>query len=121
MARVLSIEIPNNKRVIIALTYVHGIGRSLSKKILKKASIDENILAKDLTNEQLLKIREIAKEYQTEGDLRRNRAMDIKRLIEIKSYRGIRHRKKLPANGQRTRSNARTSKGPRKTVAGKKG
>lgn len=121
MARVLSVEIPNDKRAIISLTYIHGIGRTLSKKILEKAKINENTRIKDLSEEELARIREAAKEYSTEGDLRRDVALNIKRLMEIKSYRGIRHRKGLPVRGQRTRSNARTRKGPRKTVAGKKG
>lgn len=121
MARILSVEIPNDKRVVISLTYIHGIGRTLSTEILAKAKIDENIRVKDLSEEQLAAIREAAKEYMTEGDLRRETALNIKRLMEIKSYRGTRHRKGLPVRGQRTRSNARTRKGPRKTVAGKKG
>lgn len=121
MARILSVEIPNDKRVVISLTYIHGIGRTLSTEILAKANIDENIRVKDLSEEQLATIREVAKEYMTEGDLRREVALNIKRLMEIKSYRGSRHRKGLPVRGQRTRSNARTRKGPRKTVAGKKG
>ncbi len=121
MARVLSVEIPNNKRVIISLTYVHGIGKSLSKQILSQTKIDENIRVKDLSNEQLAAIREAAKKITTEGDLRREKALNIKRLMEIKSYRGMRHRKGMPVRGQITQKNARTRKGPRKTVAGKKG
>ena len=121
MARVLSVEIPNNKRVVISLTYIHGIGKSLSSKILKQAKIDENIRVKDLSNEQLLKIRDIAKNYKTEGDLRREKALNIKRLMEIKTYRGIRHRKGMPVRGQVTQKNARTRKGPRKVAAIKKG
>ena len=121
MARILSVEIPNNKRVVISLTYIHGIGSTLSKEILAKSNIDENIRVKDLSDEQLATIREVAKEYMTEGDLRRENALNIKRLMEIKTYRGLRHRKGLPVRGQRTRSNARTRKGPKKTVAGKKG
>lgn len=121
MARILNVEIPNNKRVIISLTYIYGIGKSLSKKILDEAKIDENIRVKDLTEEQLTKIRNIASEFTTEGDLRREVQLNIKRLMEIKCYRGIRHRKGLPVRGQVTQKNARTRKGPRKTVAGKKG
>lgn len=121
MARILNVEIPNNKRVVISLTYIFGIGKSRSEEILKKANIDENIRVKDLTEEQLSKIRDIAKDYMTEGDLRREVAINIKRLMEIKCYRGIRHRKGLPVRGQVTQKNARTRKGPRKTVAGKKG
>ncbi|AAT27745.1 30S ribosomal protein S13 [[Mycoplasma] mobile] len=121
MARILNVEIPNNKRVIISLTYVYGIGRSLSKQILAEANIDENIRVKDLSEEDLTKIRNIASRFTTEGDLRREIQLNIKRLMEIKSYRGIRHRKGLPVRGQVTQKNARTRKGPRKTVAGKKG
>lgn len=121
MARILNVEIPNDKRVVISLTYIFGIGRSLSSKILQQANVDENLRVKDLTEEQLSAIREVAKEYQTEGDLRREVSLNIKRLMEIKSYRGIRHRKGLPVRGQVTQKNARTRKGPRKTVAGKKG
>ncbi|MGZ9413223.1 30S ribosomal protein S13 [Mycoplasma sp. 480] len=121
MARILNIEIPNNKRVVISLTYIFGIGKSRAQEILQKAQIDENIRVKDLSEEQLSKIRDIASQYTTEGDLRREVAINIKRLMEIKCYRGIRHRKGLPVRGQVTQKNARTRKGPRKTVAGKKG
>ena len=121
MARVLSVEIPNNKRVVISLTYIHGIGLTSSKEILEKANIDQSVRVKDLTNEQLAQITQIAKEYRTEGDLRRENAMNVKRLMEIKNYRGLRHRRGLPVRGQKTQSNARTRKGPKKTVAGKKG
>lgn len=121
MARILNVEIPNNKRVVVSLTYIFGIGRSISKEILEKAQVDENIRVKDLTEEQLSKIRDIAKNYMTEGDLRREVSLNIKRIMEIKTYRGIRHRKGLPVRGQVTQKNARTRKGPRKTVAGKKG
>ncbi|WP_412031446.1 30S ribosomal protein S13 [Metamycoplasma buccale] len=121
MARVLNIEIPNNKRVVISLTYIYGIGRSLAKEILTNANVDENKRVKDLTEEELTRIRDEAKKYTTEGDLRREVNLNIKRLMEIKSYRGIRHRKGLPVRGQSTKKNARTRKGPRKTIAGKKG
>lgn len=120
MARILNIEIPNNKRVVISLTYIYGIGRTSAQEICAKAKIDENIRVKDLSEAQLSAIREIAKEYVTEGDLRREVPLNIKRLMEVKCYRGIRHRKGLPVRGQSTKSNARTRKGPRKTVAGKK-
>ncbi|WP_280135620.1 30S ribosomal protein S13 [Mycoplasmopsis bovis] len=120
MARILNIEIPNNKRVVISLTYIYGIGRTSAQEICEKAKIDENIRVKDLSEAQLSAIREIAKEYVTEGDLRREVSLNIKRLMEVKCYRGIRHRKGLPVRGQSTKSNARTRKGPRKTVAGKK-
>ncbi|MCE6056513.1 30S ribosomal protein S13 [Mycoplasmopsis agalactiae] len=120
MARILNIEIPNNKRIVISLTYIYGIGRTSAQEICAKAKIDENIRVKDLSEAQLSAIREIAKEYVTEGDLRREVSLNIKRLMEVKCYRGIRHRKGLPVRGQSTKSNARTRKGPRKTVAGKK-
>ncbi|VEU59749.1 30S ribosomal protein S13 [Mesomycoplasma neurolyticum] len=121
MARILNIEIPNNKRVEISLTYIKGIGKSTSQQILKDTNIDPNIRVKDLSEEQLSKIRDAASKYTTEGDLIREVALNIKRLMEIKCYRGIRHRKGLPVRGQVTQKNARTRKGPRKTVAGKKG
>lgn len=121
MARVLNIEIPNNKKVRISLTYIFGIGVSLAKKILKDANVDGEKRVKDLSEEELTRIRDEAKKYTTEGDLRREINLNIKRLMEIKSYRGIRHRKGLPVRGQSTKKNARTRKGPRKTIAGKKG
>ncbi|QKT05643.1 30S ribosomal protein S13 [Mycoplasma sp. OR1901] len=121
MARILNVEIPNDKRVVISLTYIYGIGKSTAQDICAQAGIDENARVKDLQEDQLSKIREIAKNYVTEGDLRREVTLNIKRLMEIKSYRGIRHRKGLPVRGQSTQKNARTRKGPRKTVAGKKG
>lgn len=120
MARILGVDIPNNKRVEISLTYIFGIGRSTSQKILEKAKIDKNKRVSQLSEEELATIRKIASQYQIEGDLRREVAMNIKRLMEIGSYRGLRHRKSLPVRGQRTKSNARTRKGPRKTVANKK-
>ncbi|ALV23409.1 30S ribosomal protein S13 [Mycoplasma sp. (ex Biomphalaria glabrata)] len=120
MARILNIDIPNNKRVIIALTSIYGIGLSTSKEILETAKVDENKKVKDLTEEELTSIRNAANNYLTEGSLRREVALNIKRLMEIGSYRGLRHRKSLPVRGQRTRSNSRTRKGPRKTVANKK-
>lgn len=128
MARILGVDIPNDKRVAISLTYIYGIGRSTAKAILKLANIDENIRVKDLAEQQIADIRRVALEYvtingdklQLEGDLRRTVAMNIKRLMEIASYRGIRHRRGLPVRGQRTKTNARTRKGPRKTVANKK-
>lgn len=120
MARVLGVDIPNNKRIEVALTYIYGIGLSRSQDILSKANIDVNKRVKDLTEEELANIRNIANQYMLEGDLRREVAFNIKRLMEISSYRGIRHRRNLPVRGQRTKSNARTRKGPRKTVANKK-
>ena len=128
MARILGVDIPNDKRVVISLTYIFGIGKSTSQKILKLANIDENIRVNDLADEQIAEIRRVALNFvkangeklQLEGDLRRTVAMDIKRLMEIGSYRGIRHRRGLPVRGQRTKTNARTRRGPRKTVANKK-
>ena len=120
MARILGVDIPNNKRVVISLTYIYGIGKSRSQEILSKAKIDENKKVSSLSEEELATIRKIASEYVIEGDLRREVAMNIKRLMEIASYRGIRHRRNLPVRGQRTKCNARTRKGPRKTVANKK-
>ena len=120
MARLFGVDIPNDNRVLISLTYIYGIGKSTSAQILAKAKIDPNKRVKDLTENELAEIRRIASEYTIEGDLRRQTAMDIKRLMEIASYRGIRHRRGLPVRGQRTKTNARTRKGPRKTVANKK-
>lgn len=121
MARILNVEIPNDKRVVISLTYIYGIGKTLAQQICQKAKVSEDARVKNLSEEELSKIREAAKEYTTEGDLRREVTLNIKRLMEIKCYRGIRHRKGLPVRGQSTQKNARTRKGPRKTVAGKKG
>ncbi len=121
MARVAGVDIPNNKRSEIALTYVFGIGKSSAQQILKKAGIDINKKVKDLSEDELDKIRKIIdSEYQTEGNLRSNVRMNIKRLMDIGSYRGLRHRKGLPVRGQRTRTNSRTRKGPRRTIANKK-
>ncbi len=120
MARILGVDIPNNKRVVISLTYIYGIGKSLSTKILNECKIDLNKRVSDLSDDELSLIRKSISAFVIEGDLRRNKAMDIKRLMEIGSYRGIRHRKGLPVRGQRTKTNARTRKGPRKTVANKK-
>ena len=121
MARVLNVEIPNNKRVVISLTYIYGIGKSLAQRILKNAQVSEDIRVSQLNEEQLLAIRKEAAKYTTEGDLRREIGINIKRLMEIKNYRGIRHRKGLPVRGQSTKSNARTRKGPRHSpVGGKK-
>ena len=121
MARIAGIDLPNNKRVEIGLTYIFGIGRPSSVRILKEAGINPDTRVKDLTEDETAKIREIIDRTQkVEGDLRREVALDIKRLIEIGCYRGIRHRKSLPVRGQRTRTNARTRKGPRRTIANKK-
>ncbi|MGX9339627.1 30S ribosomal protein S13 [Mycoplasma sp. 332] len=121
MARVLNIEIPNNKKVRISLTYIFGIGPTIAKQILAAANVDGEKRVKELSEEELTRIRDEAKQYTTEGDLKREINLNIKRLMEIKSYRGIRHRKGLPVRGQSTKKNARTRKGPRKTIAGKKG
>ncbi|MDR0308112.1 MAG: 30S ribosomal protein S13 [Chitinispirillales bacterium] len=121
MARVAGVEIPNNKRSVIALTYIFGIGHSSAAAILAKAGLDENKRVKDLTEDELNRIRAVIDaEYQTEGNLRSDIRMNIKRLMDIACYRGLRHRRSLPARGQRTRTNSRTRKGPRKTIANKK-
>jgi len=120
MARIAGIDIPREKRVVISLTYVFGIGRTRSEEILQAAGISEDKRTKDLTDEEVVKIRQEVQKLTVEGDLRRERAMNIKRLMEIGSYRGIRHRRGLPTRGQNTRNNARTRKGPRRTVANKK-
>ncbi|MFI3253933.1 MAG: 30S ribosomal protein S13 [Eubacteriales bacterium] len=121
MARIAGIDLPKDKRVEIGLTYIYGIGRTSSNKILAEAGISPDIRVKDLTEDHESKLREIiARSYTVEGDLRRNIAMDIKRLTEIGCYRGIRHRKGLPVRGQRSKTNARTRKGPKRTVANKK-
>lgn len=121
MARIAGVDIPREKRVVISLTYIYGIGRTRSSEILKTTKISEEIRVKDLTDDQLVALRdEIEKNYKVEGDLRREVAADIRRKVEIGSYEGIRHRKGLPVRGQRTKTNARTRKGPKRTVAGKK-
>ncbi|MCL2098901.1 MAG: 30S ribosomal protein S13 [Oscillospiraceae bacterium] len=121
MARIAGVDIPNEKRIEIGLTYIYGIGRTSSNKILSATGVDPDIRSKDLTEDQVSRIREIIdNEYSVEGDLRRTVAMDIKRLVEIGCYRGVRHRKGLPVRGQRTQTNARTRKGPAKTIANKK-
>lgn len=121
MARLAGVDLPRNKRVEIALTYVYGIGRSRSKMICKEAGIASTLRTDNMTDEHIAKIRSIIEaHFKVEGDLRRETGMSIKRLMDLNCYRGTRHRKGLPVRGQRTRSNARTRKGPRKTVAGKK-
>lgn len=121
MARIAGVDIPREKRVEIGLTYVYGIGRTSSNKILAEAGVNPDTRVKDLTEEEVIKIREVIdKGYKVEGDLRRETALNIKRLMEIGCYRGLRHRKNLPVRGQRTKTNARTRKGPRKLVANKK-
>ncbi|MBR6252933.1 MAG: 30S ribosomal protein S13 [Clostridia bacterium] len=121
MARIAGVDLPREKRVEIGLTYIFGIGRTKSNEILAKTGVNPDTRVKDLTEDEVIKIREVIdKEYKVEGDLRREQALNIKRLMEINCYRGIRHKKNLPVRGQRTKTNARTRKGPRKLVAGKK-
>lgn len=120
MARIAGVDIPRDKRVVVSLTYIYGIGRPTAELILATCGIDENTRAKDLNEDQINQIRLEVDKVKTEGDLRREVNLNIKRLMEIGSYRGSRHRKGLPVRGQRTKTNARTRKGPRRTVAGKK-
>ena len=121
MARISGVDLPREKRVEIGLTYIYGIGRASSNRILAQANVNPDTRVKDLTDEEVSRIRDVIDETQmVEGDLRREIAMNIKRLQEIGCYRGIRHRKSLPCRGQKTKTNARTSKGPKKTVANKK-
>ena len=121
MARIAGVDIPNQKRIEIALTYIYGIGRKSANDILVKTGINPDTRAKDLTEDEVAKLRDVIEnEYTVEGDLRRDVQLNIKRLIEINCYRGIRHRKGLPVRGQRTKTNARTRKGPAKTIANKK-
>ena len=121
MARIAGVNIPNQKRVPIGLTYIHGIGRASAEKICSKLGIPESRRVHELTDDEVLRIREaIDREYQVEGDLRRTVAMNIKRLMDLGCYRGLRHRKGLPVRGQRTHTNARTRKGPARAIAGKK-
>ena len=116
MARIAGVDLPRNKRIEIALTYIYGIGRSLSKEILGQAKVDPGRSTKDLSEDEILRIREILRNIRVEGDLRKDISMNINRLIGINTYRGTRHRKKLPARGQRTKTNARTKRGRRLTV-----
>jgi small subunit ribosomal protein S13 len=120
MARIAGVDLPRDKRVEVSLTYIYGIGRSTSTDILQQAGVDPNTRVKDLAEDEVARLREvIARNYQVEGDLRREVGMNIKRLMEIGCYRGLRHRRGLPVHGQRTKTNARTRKGPKKTVAGR--
>jgi small subunit ribosomal protein S13 len=120
MARIAGVDLPRNKRVEIGLTYIYGIGRSVSGEILRKAGIHPDTKVRDLTESEIVALREtIDREHQVEGDLRREVQMNIRRLIDIGCYRGLRHRRNLPAHGQRTRTNARTKRGTRKTVPGR--
>ena len=120
MARIAGVDLPRDKRVEIGLTYIYGIGLTLSREILDKTGISPDVRVKDLTEDDVAKIRNALADYKVEGDLRREESLNIKRLVEIGSYRGRRHRAGLPTRGQRTKTNARTRKGPRKTIAGKK-
>jgi small subunit ribosomal protein S13 len=121
VARIAGVNIPTNKRVIIALTYIHGIGRTTAVQIADKLGIPHSARVQDLTDEEVLRIREaIDADFTVEGDLRRQTAMNIKRLMDLRSYRGLRHRNQLPVRGQRTHTNARTRKGKAKPIAGKK-
>ena len=120
MARIAGVDLPRNKRVEIGLTYIYGIGRSLSGNILRNAGVDPDTRVKDLTESEITALREVIdREYQVEGDLRRELQMNIRRLLDIGCYRGLRHRRNLPVHGQRTRTNARTKRGPKKTVPGR--
>ena len=120
MARIAGVDLPRDKRVEIGLTYIYGIGLTLSREVLKKAGENPDVRVRDLTEDDVAKLRNVLADYKVEGDLRREVSLNIKRLVEIGSYRGIRHREGLPTRGQRTKTNARTRKGPRKTIAGKK-
>ncbi|HTX49014.1 MAG TPA: 30S ribosomal protein S13 [Caulobacteraceae bacterium] len=121
MARIAGVNIPTNKRVVVALQYIHGIGRTKAREIVTKVGIDDARRVNQLTDQEVLQIREtIDRDYQVEGDLRRETAVNIKRLMDLACYRGLRHRRGLPVRGQRTHTNARTRKGPAKPIAGKK-
>ena len=120
MARIAGVDIPRNKRVVISLTYIYGIGKTTAKKILAATGLSEDVRVKDLTEDEVTKIRREIENYKVEGDLRREVALNIKRLMEIGSYRGLRHRRGLPVRGQRTKTNARTRKGKARPIAGKK-
>ncbi len=120
MARIAGVDIPRDKRVVISLTYIYGVGKTTAQKVLAAADVSEDTRVRDLTDNELDRIREQLDQYRIEGDLRREVSMNIKRLMEIASFRGIRHRRGLPVRGQNTKNNARTRKGPRKTVANKK-
>ena len=117
MARIAGVDIPNDKRVVVSLTYIYGVGLPTAQKVLAENGISEDIRVKDLTDEQLNAIRKTLDSYKLEGDLRRETQLEIKRLMEVACYRGMRHRRGLPVRGQRTKTNARTRKGPRRTVA----
>ena len=120
MARIAGVDIPRDKRVVISLTYIYGIGKPTAQQILAAAGVSEDTRVRDLTEDELNRIRAVVDKLKVEGDLRREVSLNIKRLMEIASFRGIRHRRSLPVRGQNTKNNARTRKGPRKTVANKK-
>lgn len=120
MARIVGVDLPRNKRGFVALTYIYGVGRTTAKEILNKAGVDEFKKVNEWTDDEIARIRQVIQDYKVEGQLRSEVQMNIKRLIDIGCYRGLRHRKGLPVRGQRTRTNARTRKGRRKTIAGKK-
>ena len=120
MARIAGVDIPRDKRIVVSLTYIYGIGRSTSEKVLAEAGVSHDTRVRDLTEDELNKIRDLIDKLKVEGDLRREVSLNIKRLMEIGCYRGLRHRRGLPVRGQNTKNNARTRKGPRKTVANKK-
>lgn len=120
MARIAGIDIPREKRIVISLTYIYGIGNSTAQHILKEANVSEDTRVRDLTEDELNRIRREVEKVKVEGDLRRETSLNIKRLMEIASYRGIRHRRSLPVRGQNTKNNSRTRKGPKRTVANKK-
>ncbi|MBU5594652.1 30S ribosomal protein S13 [Amphibacillus sp. MSJ-3] len=120
MARIAGIDVPREKRVVISLTYIYGIGKSTAEKILKDVNVSEDTRVRDLTEDELSRIRTAVNEYTTEGDLRREVSLNIKRLIEIGSYRGLRHRRNLPVRGQNTKNNARTRKGRGRAISNKK-
>jgi small subunit ribosomal protein S13 len=121
VARIAGVNVPTNKRVEVGLTYVHGIGQSTASKIVKQTGVDPDTYVKDLTDDEVVKLREAVESQEVEGDLRRDRSQNIKRLSEIGSYRGLRHRRGLPVHGQRTKTNARTRKGPKKmSIAGRR-
>ena len=120
MARIAGVDIPRDKRIVISLTYIYGIGKQTAIKVLAEAGVSEETRVRDLTEDELNKIRDIIDKLKVEGDLRREVSLNIKRLMEIGSYRGLRHRRGLPVRGQNTKNNSRTRKGPRRTVANKK-
>jgi small subunit ribosomal protein S13 len=120
MARIAGVDLPKAKRMEIALTYIYGVGRSTARKVLREAGVDPDVKTDTLPEDDLVKLRRVIDTFKVEGDLRREVALNIKRYVDLGAYRGLRHRRNLPVRGQRTHTNARTRKGPRKTIAGKK-